>query len=993
MNFNNTFKKNAVALAVTSATVLAGSFCGVNAQEQDIEGLEEVVVTGSRISSPNVTSSSPITSIDSESFTARGTVDVVDLVNTLPSAVAAQTSEVSNGATGTSTLNLRGLGAARTLVLLDGKRLGPGRADTSVADLNQIPTALIKRAEIVTGGASAIYGSDAIGGVANFILDRDFEGFEISATYGFNHDSNSSSTAQDILNQTATDGIVPTGSVTDGETFDFSLIFGFNSADGNGNVTGYFRYLDQGEILQGDRDVSRCALGDFGPEVGSDRFCFGSNFGPFPTTFSNSPIIDPATGLPLNPQPGVQGTVSLDANGIVPRDANGNVQTGATNAFNFNPLNFFQRPTERIQGGFFANYEVNDHLEFYADLGVTKNVTDAQVAPTGTFGNVSQINCDNPFLSAELSQIICTDRGLSGSDLAPIQLNRRNVEGGGRNSNVDITNFRIVAGFRGQINDSWSYDLFGQLADTSLTDANTEDFNINLLNEALLAVRGADGTISCSSGRAGCVPLNLFGTTPVDPVAIASISTPTILSGRAEQTVFGGSVQGELAGISSPFSDSSPQLLIGFESREDILQARPDSILLAGGSTGLGGPETPADGESQVDEFFIEAAIPLVEDRTFAKEISFTGAYRYSDYSYQNNLPGGGQSNGVDSSTFALGLSWSPVDALRFRAQFQEATRAPNIFELFDPSGVQLFNANDPCAGPNPAASQQACVASGLPAALFGLVPPDAGQLNELTGGNVNLEPENSNTFTFGLVTQPLSGLTVSLDYFDIEVEDFINTLPSQSVIDGCLFQGDTDLCSLFNRDNLGTIQINGFIQANLQNIAVRETSGIDLSVSYNFGLERFGDFQFNYSSTFLFDFEQQSFQGAAPDDCLGFYAGPCDDIVGQPTFEYSHVASLAWRSNYNVDVITSWRYLDSVERFGDSPNGSLGDSFSSESFIDLSASWRLNDNTTFNIGINNLFDNDPPVTSFFQTANGNTFPGVYDAAGRYIFVGAKYSL
>jgi len=991
-------KKKALALFVGSSMVLAGVMSSqVFAQEQEeLQEIEEAVVTGSRITDSNITSSSPIVSIETEAFVARGTVDAVDLLNTLPSAVAAQTSEVSNGANGISTLNLRGLGTSRTLVLLDGKRLGPGRSDTPVADLNQIPTQLIKRAEIVTGGASAVYGSDAIGGVANFILDRDFEGFEISTVYGFNQDGNSNGFAQDVLTQTATDGIIPTGSVTDGETVDVSILFGFNSEDGRGNVTGYFRYLDQNEILQGTRDVSRCALGDFGPEIGADIFCFGSNFGPFPTTFSNSPILD-ASGVPLNPQPGVQGTVSLDENGNVPRDAAGNVVTGATNPFNFNPLNFFQRPTERIQAGFFANYELNDNVEFYADVGFTRNQSDAQIAPTATFGNVSEINCDNPFLSAELLQIICTDRGLGGSDLAPIQLNRRNVEGGGRSSNLEITNFRIVTGARGEINSNWNYDVFAQFSDTSSTDTDTEDFEIDLLNEALLAVTGADGSIVCSSGRTGCIPLNLFGTTPVDPLAIAAISTPTVLTGSAEQTVFGASVQGELEGVSSPLASSNVQLIIGVESRTDTLVTQPDSILLLGGSTGLGGPTTPAAGEAQVDEFFFEAAIPLIEGRSLAEEVSLSLAYRFSDYSYQNNLPGGGQSDGVDADTFAIGLAWAPISQLRFRAQFQEAVRAPNVFDLFDPSAVQLFNANDPCSGASPTATLDACVASGLPATLFGLVPPDAGQLNELTGGNTSLQPETSNTFTFGFVAQPTDNLTVSVDYFDIEVEDFINSLPSQSVINGCLFDGDTDLCSLFNRDNLGTIQINGFIEANLQNIAVRETSGIDLSIGYGFGVGRYGDVSINYTSTFIFDFEQQSFVGAAPDDCLGFFTGPCDDIVGQPTFEYSHVATALWRTNRDVDVTLSWRYLDSVQRFGtDTPGGEtggIGDTFGSESFFDLSAVWRLNDSVTLNVGVNNVLDTDPPVTNFFETANGNTFPGVYDSAGRYIFFGAKYSL
>ena len=331
---------------------------------------------------------------------------------------------------------------------------------------------------------------------------------------------------------------------------------------------------------------------------------------------------------------------------------------------------------------------------------------------------------------------------------------------------------RIVSGVRGDLSDfveGWSYDLFAQFADTANTNLNTEDFNVELLQEALLVTTDANGDPVCTSGRAGCIPLNLLGTTPVDPVATAAVSTPTIAIGDVQQVVTGLTLQGPVP-ISSPFATSQPSILGGFEWRQDTLSQSPDSILLIGGSTGLGGPTDPVDAQSRVYELFTEVGIPLIEDVPFVQELSFTGQYRFSDFSFSNGLPGGDQSDGVDTNTFSLGLSWVPLDDLRFRFQFQRAARAPNIFELFAPASLQLFNANDPCAGPTPVGSDAGCIASGVPANLIGLVPTDAGQLQELVGGNVALNPEESDTFTAGVVIQPrwVPNLTVSVDYFNI---------------------------------------------------------------------------------------------------------------------------------------------------------------------------------------------------------------------------------
>ena len=979
------------------------------AQDND----EEIIVTGSRFTTPNIVSSSPVTTLDEAAFERIGAVDAIDVLNRLPGITAAQDSNVANGATGTSSINLRGLGTNRNLVLIDGKRLGPGTPTISSADLNQIPTPLLQRVDVVTGGASAVYGSDAIAGVTNFILNREFEGFEINTSYGVFVDSNSSDVAQDILTLSSNDGVVPDGTEVDGNTFDISAAFGGEFGDGRGHVSGFGRFVDQNAVLQGTRDISRCAVLAFGVEPGPLDFtntsCLGSNFGPFPTTVTLGAVIDPATGLPAATQPGFQGVISLDGSGVVPRDADGNIIAGSTNAFNFNPENFFQRPTQRFQGGFFANYEVSNNVEAYLDATFFRNVTDAQIAPSATFGEVQEVNCDNPFLSPELVDIICTQRGFGVGGLGPdllagtpddnnatVQINRRFVEAGGRNSLIELDNIRFVGGLRGEIGQTgWDYDVFGQFSTTSSSTTNTNDGNIELLQDSLLVVDGPNGP-QCVNGSATCLPLNLFGTSAVDPVALNSVLTPTIETGEVKQEIVGATIQGSPESLSSPLAENPINVLVGVEYRRDDLQSQPDSILIVGGSTGLGGPADPVDGVSEVYEVFGEVNIPLLEGQAFAENLSLTGQYRFSDYSYSNGIPGGLQSDGFTTDAFSIGASWTPISDIRIRGQFQRAVRAPNVFELFSPQSLGLFNDNDPCSGTTPTATQAQCALTGLPAALFGLVQEDAGQLQALTGGNTGLQPEESDTFTIGAVLRPsfVEGLTLSVDYYDISVDDFISTVPPQTILDDCIDGSQPEFCDFITRDSLGTLQVDGFITASLQNIAERVARGVDIAADYNFSKDGLGDFNLNYVGNIVTALEQTSFPGADVTDSNGLFGG--STFTGEVNPEYRHVASVGWEPNEVLGFNLTWRHIGSVENDGDFPDDILASqfgSFGSENYFDLFGQWNASDKLVFSAGINNVLDNDPPISDFRFTANGNTFPSTYDSLGRYVFIGAKIRL
>ena len=641
---------------------------------------------------------------------------------------------------------------------------------------------------------------------------------------------------------------------------------------------------------------------------------------------------------------------------------------------------------------------MTENVEAYLDATFFRNVTDAQIAPSATFGEVQSINCDNPFLTTDLVDIICTQRGFAATDLAPVQVNRRFVEGGGRNSLIELDNIRVVGGFRGNLGDTdWGYDVFGQYSTTSSSTTNTNDGNIELLQESLLVTNGPNGP-ECTSGRAGCLPLNLFGTTPVDPTALASVLTPTIQTGEVTQQIVGATVQGPVNNFSSPLAENPINLLVGVEYRQDALQSQPDSILIVGGSTGLGGPADPVDGVSEVYEIFAETNIPLIEGQQFAENLSLTGQFRYSDYSYSNGIPGGEQSDGFTTEAFSVGGTWTPVSDLRIRGQFQRAVRAPNVFELFSPQSLGLFNDNDPCSGTAPTATLEQCARTGLPSALFGLVQEDAGQLQALTGGNTGLQPEESDTITIGAVLRPsfVEGLTVSVDYYDISVDDFISTVPPQTILDDCLDNTQPEFCNFINRDGLGTLQVDGFITASLQNIAERVARGFDINASYNFsaedfGLGNFGDFSLTYIGNIVTALEQTSFPGADVTDSNGLFGG--STFTGEVNPEYRHVAGIGWTPNDALSFNATWRHIGSVDNDGDLADDAIGATFGSENYFDLFGQWNVNEKLVLSAGINNALDNDPPISDFRFTANGNTFPSTYDSLGRYMFVGAKVRL
>lgn len=953
--------------------------------------IDEITVTGSRLARSELTSTSPVTVLDGEEFRVRGVTRVEDLINTLPQALAGQ-SAFSGINAGTATVNLRGLGADRTLVLVDGKRLPFGSPISVAADLNQVPAQLVERVEVLTGGASAVYGADAIAGVVNFKMKRDFEGVEANVQGSFFQAGNNNSSVEQVL----ADFNQPNpGSSTDGATIDFSVIAGGNLDNGKGNITAYFGYSNDGKVRWEDRDISSCPFGT--RNDGTEFSCRGSGSMPQVTRFTRSG----AGNFNLTVDPATQGLRNFDS---------------STDTFNFALGNYFQRPRERFTMGAFMHYELHPNVEWYLNYSFVDNSTEAQIAPSGlSLGRTTSINCDNPLLNSEQFAVFCDPTATfvddTGVTRAPLFIGRRNIEGGPRSNEFKLTTHRAVMGFRGEAFEGFDYEVFGQYANVDFSETLKNDVLTERARLALDVVTDpVTGQPVCRSALSGaepdCVPWNIFRADGVTQEATAFLTEPSLRNGATEQLVIGASLAGSLDeyGIISPYADDAVQVVVGFEFRRDYLELTPDS------SDGLTVQREPVSGAVEVYEFFSELQVPLVQNRSFFQELSLHGAFRYSDYYDTTGT----------QSTYSGGVTWQPVSDVRIRGQYQRATRSPNPIELFSPQadGGFILSAGvnglrDPCSGdfdpdtstPEPAATFEQCARTGVTEAQYGqILDNSTGEFDTLSGGNPNLDPEVSNTWTAGIVITPemMPGLTLSVDYFSIDVNGFIGTVPPELALNNCLNSNDEFFCSLINRDSAGTLWLvdgESFIQATNINTGELRTSGVDLNVNYafdldNVGIANGGEMRLNYIATVLSSFEEQSLPGEDFFDCAGFYGGVC----ATPRPKYRHRVSVDWSSPEEVfNATLSWRFVDSVSQFGTNTSPII-EELEATSFFDLALRYALTDSLELRAGVNNIFDQDPPLTSIAgfggseTSGRGNTFPQIYDAQGRFVFAGIRAS-
>ncbi|HEX5257946.1 MAG TPA: TonB-dependent receptor [Sphingomicrobium sp.] len=979
---------------VTTAPQVGAGVSSTNANGAPTTSAQEIVVTGSRIPQPNLETASPVTTVTSQEVKLQGTTRTEDLINSLPQVFAAQGSDVSNGASGTATVDLRGLGSKRNLVLVNGKRLQAGDTFNPVADIDFIPNQLIKRVDVLTGGASAVYGADAVAGVINFIMDTTFTGFRIDGEASvFQHNNG---TDKGILAANAARGFLPPhGNVVNGGAQDIAAMFGSSFDDGRGHVVAYATYRTQDAILESTRDFSFCTLGALPltakpgkPSVttlGRDFNCGGSS------TAAQATIFTPTS------------TFHVQGNSFVP----------GTVPFNFAPFNYFQRPDERYTLGAFADYEIAPGAHPYLEAMFMDDHTDAQIAPSGDFFNTTTINCDNPLLSTQERNAICTNGTTfvdqNGVTQAIAYLGRRNVEGGARDDDLRHDDFRVVAGMRGDPLRGVSYDVYYQTGQTIRQENFRNDLSSLRLKFALDAVAvdangnivapGTPGaTVECRAvvqgnpAAAGCVPFNPFSDGGVTQAQENFLQVPGFEHGVIDENIAHADVTftGADYGLQTPWSDTGIGLNVGVEYRKESLDFRDDLEQQTGDLSGGGGPIPPVSGHFDVREAFAELQVPIIE-HSFIEELALDGGFRKSTYHVG--------ANSFSTNTYKLEARFAPIPDIRFRASYNRAVRAPNIIELFEPAAIGLSPASDPCAGAAPAATLAQCQLSGVTAAQFGhIVDNPAAQFNGLFAGNRNLKPETADTWTAGVILQPrfVPGLAVTVDYFNIKVKNLLGALTFSEVLNGCIGQPpipqDLTLCPLIHRAPNGSLFLtqNGFVDlTNINQAGLGlQTRGIDLNGTYSHRLGGLGTLNLSFVGTRLLKLENPHFG----QDCAGFFSDVCSGPFGTPNPKWRHKARISLTMPNGIGASVAWRYFSQTIAPPSSPavlKDLVGDlKVPAQSYFDLALTARIQQRLNLRLGVNNIFDKDPPVVGA-PAANGNTFPQVFDSLGRFFFAGA----
>ncbi len=961
-------------MSTKSQLLLSAVSCGLMmtatpALAQDNADEDTIIVTGSRIAKKDFISNSPIATIDAVQFERTGVINTENLLNSLPQTVPGLDRTSNNPGNGTATVDLRGLGANRTLVLVNGRRAMPN-GESGIVDINTIAPAMIQNVEVLTGGASSVYGADAVAGVVNFILKNDFEGVEANIGYSITEQG-------------------------DAGTLNANITLGANTEDGRGNVTINAGYTDRSSLLQGDRDFSETALFDNADSTGLEPG--GSSGVPGTAIF--------AGGL---------GTFSPDSFGVVfEQDGSARpfVTSGDVNDFyNYAPVNFIQLPQERFTISTAGHYEINDHATIYAEGRFANNTVSSQLAPTPIF-QTSEFSLDgNPFIDAATQQVLSDAIG-SGvdtdgdgiDDTAAALLRRRLVEVGPRFNSDSRNTFQLLTGVKGDLFvDDWTYDVSFSEGRTQSSTFQTGNVNRDRFDQGLLLadVDGdgnvdldADGNPTCADTSSNgstvdCSPLNLFGAGNISAEAAEFLQTAASTTDETIQRVAQVNFAGNLGGLK--FTDSPIGVAIGAEYIENKYAFRPSQDVAASTIAGFNGAGA-LEGAYDVYSAYGEASVPVLEGLPFAQSITLDLAGRVSEFSTAGT-----------HFNYKVGGDWTVNDQIRFRGNYNTAVRAPNIGELFSPINEGFPGGEDPCSAAFgdaiDATTVAICTATGAPAGVIGTAALDtaSGQVRSLSGGNPLLDVETAETITIGAVITPsfVDGLTLSVDYFDVSIEDAVGSASAQQVLNNCYVTEETRgansaFCDAVVRRADGTIDSVSTQLANLSNLTSR---GIDLAVEYGFdtsdlGLD-IGDLTLNYLGTYMLENSFQASLDAPVLECAGYFSG-----CGEPDPVYRHRVTAGLAKNEWSGQL-AWQLIGSVKNGNESDGeytapGNFVDEIGVKHYFNGSVSRTFNDQLTITMGANNLLNSGPPVIGD-NDEQANTYPATYDVYGRTFFANAK---
>ena len=978
MNHRLTPISRAVQCAlIASAAAGAGLTVTVANAQEEADILEEVVVTGSRLRRDrDFIEISPVATVGMDEIQNSGYLTLEQTVNRMPQLRPESTSNSNQYAGAAMSADLRGLGRVRTLVLVDGRRYIPAEV-TGVADLASIPDMMVESAELVTGGASAVYGSDAIGGVVNFRLRNDIQG--ITARY-----------------QRGASGY------GDGETERADLLVGYGDDDGTSNVAFAFSWSERGTILGADRSFAAIPLFPQGPEGELVQFAAGNIFG-------NRVALNPMQMGQIN------GVDLSNADGECPAtDRIIGVRFGSggqplpwcriRDGYNYAETNFLLRPIERFQISALGSHEINDRVEAYAQVFNIKYRQDYQMAadatpttsagyPRGTVYIPNAVN--NPVFSPTLQNFWAQNAELFDPDgdgnYEVFSTGRRMVEFGPRHFDYTTDAFLATGGLRGDFDvgdNNWTWDTFYQFSrnDTAWT-------LINLTSKSALAlgldvVVGEDGTASCRNPIRGCVPLNVFGTDVLTPEMVQFMRTERVTDYRFERSVAGATLAGDLFELPA----GNVATAFGAEFREEYIRVVPNDVQLRNDLTSQSIAPSVVEGDYNLGEVFGEVRVPLLNDQMGLQSLALEGAARVANYSTVGSV-----------STWNLSLDMDVNEQLKFRAGYGTAIRAPNLDELLRPVGTGFEPDTDPCvteASPSQAV-KDLCVQQGVPANLIDTLIGSARQgYDEISGGNPDLSEEQADTLTAGFVLSPnfLTGLTMSLDYYMIEMTGAIATVGGPQLISDCFTTLDINSasCQSIVRDPNGNILE---VYAPLLNLADRNVDGLDWSASYivdsvpnwlslpdreaNMGIQWFGSWQFTN--------QVQVLQSTPALDCAGKYSGACSRGATRPSPNFRGLLRVNWNSG-PLTLSPEMNYVGQLELSETSGPLEVGTQEPWVTF-NLNGSWDFTDNTSLNFGINNIADNEPPIWGYLAGTDLNIAVNLYDPMGRSYFVGVEVGL
>ena len=955
---------------------LALGLQAAHAQEAAADGIQKVQITGSRISAPGAESPSPLQILSSADIAASGATTLQDLLQKNPTMgtpnLSRTNSNFATSSAGVSTVNLRNLGDSRTLVLVNGRRFVSGVPGDTAVDLNTIPTDFIERVELLTGGASATYGSDAVAGVVNIILKRNFNGLLFDAS---------------------------TGRSSEGDDFKkkLSLTFGTSSADGASNVMGHFGYSKQGAVFSRDRAISANDQTSKLPKTkqASDAFI---------------PVPNLSSFAPQGHFTGDDDDFTYDrAGNIIPWNVNGGNGQAAT-GFNRSAFRTIAIPTERFLFATSGNYAINDKVSafFEGNFASSKTRTNTEpfglgsddiykasegLVPAETMVNGKAVR--NPLVPQYLYDRI-TDK--DGDGLRDYSFTRRMSEVGSRTQTADRDTFRLATGLKGSVGD-WNYDTY--IAYGKTKEAQNSSGQVNVLNfrNALEAIpdvndvnrNGSTTDAICADANAralGCVPINLFGYNTVSPEALKYVIAPGSLTTSITQKLAGGSISGEYFDLPA----GKIGWAAGFEWRDEQSSAVPDPLTQAGLNAGNALP--PTEGGYHVREFFIETRVPLLKDQPFAKSLAFNGAFRNGHYSTVGN-----------TNSWNAGLEWAPTSDIKFRATRATSTRAPNINELYTAPSQTFPDVSDPCEGVTATSTGKydaGCRANPYVSANIAangkvvLTQPDLQGVSGYDSGNSRLKAEQGRSTTVGVVLTPrsipmLSKFTFTADYFNIKISDAILLSDRQYTLNQC-YSGDAAYCKYITRrtatvgdSSVGALK---YVDSLYLNSGGKSTEGVDITASWSDYVGP-GRLSANIAYTYLKDFWERPQPDADRDYSVG--------EVGYA--RNKAVINLAYKWNkFGAHMTTSY-----------TGSGALNDQFlltnklqpgsvkvGSKTYNDFQFTYDVAKKIELYLGIDNAFNAKPaPIISGLpgNTTGTETNASVYDPIGRRFYLGVRGTL